>query len=43
MDVNVKAGKVKIFTGGDHVPDVYVPPPPPRAIMVETNGQFRLF
>jgi hypothetical protein len=43
MAEGVKTGKIKIFTGGDHVPDVYMPPPPPRAIMVETNGQMRLF
>ena len=43
MDVNVKAGKIKIFTESDHVPDVYMPFPPPRAVMVETNGQMRMF
>jgi hypothetical protein len=43
MAEDVKAGKIKIFTGGAHVPDVYTPPPPPRAVMVEPTGQLRIF
>jgi hypothetical protein len=39
----VRAGKIKIFTGGDHVPDVWMPPPPRSINMVEKSGQMRLF
>ena len=43
MAEDVKTGRIKIFTGRDHVPDVYTPPPPPRAVMVEPTGQLRMF
>jgi len=43
MDEGVRAGKIKIFTGSDHVPDVWMPPPPRSITMVEKSGQMRLF
>lgn len=43
MDEKVRTGEIKIFTGEGHISDVYVLPPQKSAIMVETNGQMRMF